>query len=71
MMLFSLFLACGDKCPEGYEVNDEEKACYPIGEDSDTDTTTTDTADTDTDDTTDTMTIPEKKSVIHLQICKI
>ena len=24
MMLFSLFLACGDKCPEGYEVNDEK-----------------------------------------------
>ena len=58
-MLVALLFACGDKCPEGYEVNDEEKACYPIeeGEDSDTDTTDTndtnvvDTADTDDDDT--------------------
>ena len=54
MMLLSLFLACGDKCPEGYEVSEEEKACYPIGDDTDTDTTTPDTADTDTDDTADT-----------------
>ena len=35
-------------------MNDEEKACYPIGEDSDTDTTIPDTADTDTEDTADT-----------------
>lgn len=54
-MLISLFFACGDKCPDGYEVNDEEKACYPVDEGTDTDTTTTDTADTDANDTADTI----------------
>ena len=53
-MLLSLLIACGDKCPEGYEVNEEEKACYPIGEDSDTDAPTVDTGDTATNDTADT-----------------
>ena len=50
-MLVALLFACGDKCPEGYEVNDEEKACYPIEEGGDSDTDTTDTNDTDIVDT--------------------
>jgi hypothetical protein len=54
MLWYSLLFACGDKCPEGYEVNEEEKACYPIEEGSDTDTDSTDSGQTDTADTTDT-----------------
>lgn len=54
MMWFSLLFACGDKCPEGYEVNDEEKACYPIEDGNDSDTNSTDTGNTNPDDTADT-----------------
>ncbi len=54
MMLLSLLFACGEKCPEGYEVNDEEKACYPVEETTDTDTTDTNTTDTNTTDSGDT-----------------
>lgn len=53
-MLITLLFACGDKCPEGYEVNEAEKACYPIEEGTDTDTDPTDTDDTDPTDTEDT-----------------
>ena len=54
MMWLSLWMACGDKCPEGYEVNDEEKSCYPVDstdDDTNTDTDTVDTDDTNTNDT--------------------
>ena len=49
MLLLSILFACGDKCPEGYEVNEAEKACYPSSDSSDTGSTTTDTNDTNTD----------------------
>ncbi len=53
-MWLSLWMACGDKCPEGYEVNSEEKSCYPVesaDDDTNTDTDTIDTNDADTGDT--------------------
>jgi hypothetical protein len=54
MLLWTLFVGCGDKCPAGYEVNEEERACYPVEQDT-TDTndtaSTTDTSPTIEDDT--------------------
>ena len=63
-MLVALLFACGDKCPEGYEVNDEEKACYPIEEGGDSDTDPTDTNDTDVVDTGDTNDVDTGEEVV-------
>ena len=52
MLLWTLFTGCGDKCPDGYEVNEEEKACYPVEESDTSDTTDTDTT-IDTSDPTE------------------
>ena len=56
MVLWTLILGCGDKCPAGYEANDEERSCYPVEEettDVDDTSTTTDTSTTIQDDTAD------------------
>ena len=69
MNLFLLFLACGGKCPEGFEVNEEDQSCTcPLGSvlndaqdacdlitsnDTDVDDTDTDTGTVDTGEDTD------------------
>ena len=56
MLLWSILIGCGDKCPDGYEVNEQEKACYLIEQDTGNATDTDDTSSTETDDTSDTDT---------------